>query len=68
MLAHRSRLNPQIISTRKLRGPSALAMADVTLQDVPYLSPIIREVEQEHSEREDLETIAIRKRPQASKQ
>ena len=40
----------------------------IAFQDVPYLSPIIREVEQEHSEREDLETIVIRKRPQASKQ
>lgn len=36
----------------------------IGLQDVPYLTPIIREIEAELKEREDLEAMVIKKRAQ----
>lgn len=36
-------------------------MADAGLQDYPYLSPIIKEIETTKKEREDLDTMQIRK-------
>jgi ubiquinol-cytochrome c reductase subunit 7 len=41
-------------------------MTDSALQDVPYISPILTELEAERTEREDLETIVI-KRPSNKK-
>ena len=36
--------------------------ADILSQDYPYLSPIIREITAEQTEREDLESMIINKR------
>ena len=37
------------------------------LQDYQYLSPIIEEIEAEHSEREDLESMIIKKKTAATR-
>jgi len=38
------------------------------MQDYPYLSPIIKEVEAERTEREDLEAMVITKRKAIGKE
>ena len=35
---------------------------DIGIQDTPYLSPIIREIEAEEKERADLEALTIKRR------
>lgn len=36
-------------------------LTNLPFQDSPYLSPIIREVEKERTEREDLDSLTMRK-------
>ena len=38
------------------------AMADICIQDYPYLSPIIKEIEAEAKERSDLESLSVKAR------
>jgi ubiquinol-cytochrome c reductase subunit 7 len=39
----------------------------MNIKDYEYLSPIIREIEKERSEREDLESMVVKKRIPGSK-
>ena len=46
----------------RLSSQGSIAVVQHESQDYPYLTPVIKEVESERTEREDLESMIIKKR------